>query len=341
MGIFDSLIESINASTGNVSGDGTNAFMRMGAALQGKEIPMGNSGAAFEGNAFDAQVANELYQQGLQQGLDPQTAKRRAIDKVFASRLMTIAGPEGQVITGPTRAPIFGESPLPNLTASDDDEAPETTNLPGGFTTITPPKELTAEQKFAKKQSLADLEKGEKALQNLISIIEQDPSKAGVVGTGRNIAATGINVLGDLARGAGLPKAESMARQAAPDSLSTSSPLISDAIYGIARVRKGDDNKLNKDDIESAREDFGLTGLTKSSPQALAKLKKSLEQIQNTKASYSGIMDEFNVSPPKKKQPNPLPGNYDELLRNYDPNEPAPGAPNKIYKFNPKTGKLE
>lgn len=65
-------------------------------------------GSIFEGTGYDQQVTNLVYNDLLAQGVDPQTAAKRAVDKVMGSKTTSYADPvTGQRITE-SRRPIFG-----------------------------------------------------------------------------------------------------------------------------------------------------------------------------------------------------------------------------------------
>lgn len=70
----------------------------------------------FTGNAFDSQVANELYRYNVARGLDPVTAKQDAINKVLGSKSHMVQDPvTGNFIAKP-RSPVFdtsGQQPSP------------------------------------------------------------------------------------------------------------------------------------------------------------------------------------------------------------------------------------
>lgn len=182
---------------------------------------------------------------------------------------------------------------------------------------------LTKAQDFETKQAIEELQGARSAANQILERVEQDPSSAGIVGLARRGAEIAGGVLSDVGKETNIPGLENVGKAvtswAGDDEKTVGElkPLENRLAYGLARARKGT-GKLAVTDVENARKDINLLGLT-SSPDVKNRIGQVLNEINEAEQGVFRLRGEGSGLTP-----------------------PTPKAEGSVdFMFNPQTGKLE
>jgi len=269
----------------------------------------------FRGTGFQAQLVNQRTKDLITAGLPPDRARQKAINDVLATQSDILTTDRGtfavprrgfapiqeQIPTG-DRLPLQQPAPIP---------APGVLpgvlpGVPAGARLLAPPKGISKKAQSQFRTSRDQLRGGITAVGKLIAEIEESPTKAGLVGGGREILETTLGVGGDilsLLPGFGLVKQAVKALTPVPEeTIKALKPLQNKLITAIARARLGATGRLTDVLLKAAREDTTIKGKT-SSAAVLGALRQIEKELNDSLLSLGGRAEEagFELPAPRGK----------------------------------------
>lgn len=163
---------------------------------------------------------------------------------------------------------------------------------------------ITSGNKSRIRTTRDQLRGGLEAVNLLISKIEADPTKAGIIGSGRGVLETGAGVLTDIASTIpGFNAISETFKDFLPksgESIRALKPIQNKLAMGLARARQGDTGRLLASQLKSAKEDSTIAGFT-SGTQSLDSLRQVRAELQSSLESLFGRAGEAGFDLPKGK----------------------------------------
>jgi len=261
------------------------------------------------GNILAGRSTPEFLRPGGAEGLTPQQSQQLQLNE-----LAGLATPESlkilQGISPLAQKPVTAASPLGKLrqdltnkkiTQEGFDKAKKKLLAPRA-----PLVQITSGEKAKTRTSRDQLTEGLAAVNELISKIEEDPTRAGILGFGRGIAETAGGVISDVSSFLpgfeGVQKSVEGLQPKLGESIRGLRPLQNKLASGLARSRFGDSGRIPVQQLELARKDVNIAEAT-SGRQTLDSLRQVRKELQTSLESLVGRAGEAGFDLPVKKSP--------------------------------------
>ena len=164
--------------------------------------------------------------------------------------------------------------------------------------------QITSGEKAKTRTSRDQLTEGLSAVNELITKIEEDPTRAGILGFGRGIAETTGGVVSDVASlipgFEGVQQAVEGIQPKLGESIRGLRPLQNRLATGLARSRFGDSGRIPVQQLELARGDVNIADAT-SGRQTLDSLRQVRKELQDSLNALVGRSAEAGFDLPVKK----------------------------------------
>lgn len=166
--------------------------------------------------------------------------------------------------------------------------------------------QISSGEKAKTRTSRDQLTEGLTAVNELIAKIEEDPTRAGILGFGRGVAETAGGVVSDVASFIpgfeGVQKTVEGLQPKLGESIRGLRPLQNKLASGLARSRFGESGRIPVQQLELARKDVNIAEAT-SGRQTLDSLRQVRKELQSSLDALIGRAGEAGFALPVKKSP--------------------------------------